>query len=198
MSRKKKWFVIGSSVAAGLSLLVVLIVAGTPGKKQASASSGSTPAGWNREAITASYVASQLRELDKTRSSLILSYDLKNETDADYRLAEGPSVVIMGRLRSIGSLSEKEPVRLSYPVFLPAKQRARMAIEISRSFAWPGPRDRLYEDKLMEFVKQSLAPVEEFVVFDLASHCQIELPGVWQELAESTNGERLISVAKEK
>jgi hypothetical protein len=195
---RKKWFVIGSSAGAGLFLLVVLIVTGTPGKKQANASTTSTPTGWNREAITASYVASQLRELDETHSSLLLSYELNNETDADYRLAEGPGVVIMGRLRSDGSLSEEQPARLSYPVFLPARQRARMAIEISRSFSWPLANDRWYEDKLRDFVRQSLAPVQEFVVFDVATRCQIELPEAWQELADSTTGKHLISVANEK
>ena len=197
MSRKK-WFVIGSSAGAGLLLLVVLIFTETAGKKQANASTTSTPTGWNREAITARYVASQLRELDETHSSLLLSYELNNETDADYRLAEGPGVVIMGRLRSDGSLSEEEPARLSYPVFLPARQRARMAIEIPRSFAWPMGNDRRYEDKLRDFVRQSLVPVQEFVVFDVASHCQIELPEAWQELADSKKGEQLISLASEK
>lgn len=142
-------------------------------------------AGWNREGIKASYVAAQLREVDKAHSSLILSYDLSNQTDLDYRLTEGPGVVIMSRLKSDGSLSQEESIHLSYPVFLPARQRARLAIEISRAFAWPR-EDSHYEEKLKEFVKQRLGDVKGFVLFDEASHTQIDLPAAWPELQGKT------------
>jgi len=180
---RKQWLLIGGSAAVALFLVIVFTAPGTTWKKKAGAASTSN--GWNREAIQATYVASQFREVDKAHSSLILSYDLKNETDLDYHLTDGPGVVIMRRLRSNGSLSEEEPVRLTYPVFLPARQRARMAIEISRSFSWPAREDRQYEDKLRDFVKQRLAGVGEFVLFDVATHCQIELPGAWQDLEDS-------------
>lgn len=141
--------------------------------------------GWSRDGIKASYVAAQLREVDRAHSSLILSYDLSNQTDLDYRLSEGPGVVIMSRLKGDGSLSQEESIHLSYPVFLPARQRARLAIEISRAFPWPR-EDSHYEEKLREFVKQRLGDIRGFVLFDEPSHNQIDLPAAWPELQDRT------------
>lgn len=180
MSRKE-WFSIAGAAGAGVLLLVILMLVG-PGLKPPPKE---VSQGWNREGIRAAYVAAQLREVDKTHSSLILSYDLSNLTDLDYRLADGSGVVVMSKLKLDGSLSQEEPVRLSYPVFLPARQRARLAIEIPGTLAWPVRDDSHYEEKLKEFVRQKLAGVRGFVLFDEASHCQVDLPGSWQELQEA-------------
>lgn len=67
------------------------------------------PAAWNDGTISPGYIGSQLREIDKTRASLIISYDLENNTDSDYRFTDGPSLVILSRLRSDGSYSQDQP-----------------------------------------------------------------------------------------
>jgi hypothetical protein len=90
----------------------------------------------------------------------------------------------MSRLKSGQSLSQEELIRLSYPIFLPANQRVRMAIEISYPFVWPAAGDPGFENKLKDFVKQRLAKVEEFVLFDELNRCQIELPSAWQDLEQ--------------
>ena len=167
---------------AGVVLLLAILTLGAPIFKKAPQDVRTS---WNREGIKAAYVAAQLREVDKTHCSLILSYDLKNLTDLDYRLADGAGVVIMSRLKGDGSLSQEESIHLSYPVFLPARQRARLAIEILRAFAWPR-EDSHYEEKLKEFVKQRLGDVKGFVLFDEASHSQIDLPAAWPELQNRT------------
>lgn len=174
MSRKE-WLTIAGSAAVGLVILMLAAPIFKHPPKE-------TPKGWNQEGVRAAYVAAQLREVDKTHSSLILSYDLSNLTELDYRLAEGSGAVIISRLKSDGSLSQEEPIRLSYPVFLPARQRAHMAIEISGTLAWPSRDDSRFDEKLREFVKQRLAGVRGFVVFDEASHSQINLPAAWPEL----------------
>ncbi|HKW64879.1 MAG TPA: hypothetical protein VJN89_20155 [Candidatus Acidoferrum sp.] len=179
MSRKQLLF-IASSV--GVVLLVAILTLAAPIFKKPTQE---VRTGWNREGLKAAYVAAQLREVDNTHSSLILSYDIRNFTDLDYRLADGPGVVIMRRLKGDGSLSQEESIRLSYPVFLPAKQRARLAIEISRAFPWPR-EDSHYEEKLKEFVKQRLGDVRGFVLFDETSHSQIDLPAAWPELQDKT------------
>lgn len=180
MSRKE-WLTITGSAGAGLVLVVILKLS-VPALKHPL---NEMAKGWNREGIQATYMATQLREVDKTHSSLVLSYDLSNQTDLDYRLAEGSGLVIMSKLKSDGSLSQEAPIRLGYPVFLPAKQRARLAIEISQAFAWPVRDDARYEEKLKEFVKQRLSGVRGFVLFDESSHSQIDLPGAWPELADT-------------
>lgn len=181
MSKKQLLIIAGS--AAAVLLLLILTLGGPLFKKPSQETHAGTTTGWNREGIKATYVAAQLREVDKAHSSLILSYDLKNLTDADYHLTDGAGVVIMSRLKGDGSLSQEESIHLSYPVFLPARQRARLAIEISRAFPWPR-EDSHYEERLKEFVKQRLGDVRGFVLFDEASHSQIDLPAAWPELQD--------------
>lgn len=125
------------------------------------------------------------KELDKSAARLTLTYELENMTDVDYHLAEGPGLVIATKLASGGGLSQEERVRLSYPVFLPARQSVRIAIEITQPFAWPVEDDPGYETRLREFVKGRLANAVEFVVYDEASRCQLELPSAWQDLQDT-------------
>jgi hypothetical protein len=179
---KKNSLVIALSAAAGILLMIAVAVAGSVLKR----SHGDPSKSWDQRQIEATYVGCQFREVDKTHSSLTVTYDLKNNSNLDYRLAEGPDMVVMSKLESNGSLSQEEPARLGYPVFLPAGQRARLAIEITRNFAWPAENEPEYADKLKDFVKQRLQGVGEFVVFDGAHHLQIELPGAWQEIQNTT------------
>ena len=174
----KKALVIGASTGASFFLVLLLILGGSAFHR----SPPSTPGSWNQNAIKATYVGSQLRQMDKTLAGLFLSYDLENNTGRDYRLADAAGIVIMSRLKSGHSLSQEELIRLSYPAFLPANQRVRIAIEISHPFVWPAPEDRALENELKDFVKQRLAKVEGFVLFDEVNRCQVELPGAWQEL----------------
>ena len=179
---RRNLFVFISLSGAALVLLTILLTGAAAFKGR----HRETLKSWNREAIKATYVASQLKELDKTHATLTLSYDLENNTDSDYRLNSGPDVVIQSRLKSGGSLSQQEPLRLSYPVFVPAKQHARLAIEMTQPFVWPSDKDSAYVDELRAFVKERLVNVEEFVLFDQASHAEVRLPGAWQELQEAT------------
>lgn len=140
---------------------------------------------WHRATITAGYIGTELKEIDNTRSSVIISYDLENHTDSDYRLTDNPGLVILSRLKSDGSFSQEQPIRLSYPVFLPARQHARLAIEITQPFNWPSEGDSTYLDKMRNFVKQRLRNVGEFVLFDQTNHWQLELPSGWDQLQDS-------------
>ena len=168
----KKALVIGASTGASFFLVLLLILGGSAFHR----SPPSTPGSWNQNAIKATYVGGQLRQIDNSLAGLFLSYDLDNNTDRDYRLGDAPGVVIMSRLKSDHSLSQEELIRLSYPAFLPANQRVRIAIVISHPFVWPAPGDPAFENKLKDFVKQRLAKVEEFVLFDEVNRCLIELP----------------------
>jgi hypothetical protein len=178
---RKGLLIAGGSAGAGLLLLLAFTVGGTVLNR---ARSGA-PKPWNDKAFKTKYVESQLKQLDKTFAKLTLSYELENVTDTDYHLADGPGLVIVRKLVSGGGLSQEEPIRLSYPAFLPARQSARIAIEITQPFAWPGEDDPAYDDKLRDFVKGRLARVEEFVLFDEASRCRLELPGAWKELQDT-------------
>jgi hypothetical protein len=142
----------------------------------------SKPDPWNSSAITATYVGAQLRELDSGNAAVYLAYEVQNHTDSDYQLADGPRALVMSRLRADGSLSSQEQVRLSYPTFLPARQRARVALEIPSSFSWPADSDPAFQDRLRDLVNQKLTEVQAFVLFDQADRFEIEFPSGWQDL----------------
>ena len=139
-------------------------------------------AGWNSSAITATYVGAQLRELQPDQAALFLAYELKNNTNTDYHFADGPGFVIMSRMQQDGRLNSSEQVRLSYPAVIPAGQRARVAIEIMHPFGWPAEGDPQLQQKLKAFVNQSVAGVQEFVLFDKPDGIQVSFPGGWQQM----------------
>lgn len=181
MSRKDALWIAGS---AGVTLVALTLLASTTSLFKRS--SKDRPRTWNQGTISAGYIGSQLREIDKTHSSLIISYDLENDTDSDYRLSEGPGLIILSKLKSDGSYSQEQPIRLAYPVFLPARQHARLAIEMTQAFNWPGEEDSGYLDKMRNFVKQRLENVGEFVLFDETNHWQLELPSGWEQLQDTS------------
>lgn len=171
--RGNKLPLLGFFLALSLTALILYLRSG-PG--------AATPKPWNSSAITANYVGAQLRQLDSGNAALYLAYEVTNHTDSDYRLADGPGALVMSRLKADGSLSSQQPARLSYPTFLPARQRARVALEVPSSFDWPEDSDAAFQDKLRDFVNQKLTDVQAFVLFDQADRFEIEFPSGWQEL----------------
>jgi hypothetical protein len=151
-------------------------------------STAKQPTNWNSGAIQAKYIGAQLKETDAEHASLVLTYEIRNTTGLDSRLADGPNFVVMSRLRADHSLSSQDDIRLSYPTFLPAGQSARVALEVRHPFSWPAENDPTFQNKLKELVNQRLGEVEAFVLFDQADHYQIEFPSGWQELPLATAG----------
>lgn len=149
---------------------------------------------WNTTAVTATYRSTQLKEIDPANAGLLVSYDLHNRTDNDYRFADGPGVTIMTRIKPDRSLSSQEDIKLAYPAFLPARQTVRITLQMRHSFQWPAQEDSAFENKLKEFVNQRLVDVEEFVMFDQVARCQISLPQGWQELKLSAAAQPVKSV----
>ena len=137
---------------------------------------------WDSDAITASYVGAQLRETSASDTALFLAYELQNNTNKDYRLSDGPGSVVMSRVKPDGSLSSQEPVQLSYATFLPAHQRARIALQIRGPFRWPADNDPVLSKALVDFVTQKLSEVDGFALFDQADRCEIDFPSGWQNL----------------
>src|SRR5258708_12066177 len=88
MVPRKNLLLIAGSAGAGLLVLLMLLIATRSVFKQ---SVREPSISWNQEAIRATYVASQLRQIDKARSSLVLSYDLKNNTTRNYPVPHRPA-----------------------------------------------------------------------------------------------------------
>ncbi len=140
---------------------------------------------WNSRAIESTLAGVRVRELDPTHAAVVFFYDLDNRTDTDYRLASGPNVVIMSRLQPSGSLSSDQPVSLDSIAFVPAKNRTRIALEMSHAFDWPAQRDAAAERQVRQFVADQIAGVEGFVLFDQAARYQIELAASSPEVQQA-------------
>jgi hypothetical protein len=168
MSRRN--IVIGVSAAVCVAAIVVIAM-----QYRRAATSGSSTSLWNESAIKGTLAAVRVRELDPTHAAVIFFYDLENRTDNDYRLASGPNVVIMSRLQSNGILSGDQQINLDAAAFVPAKNRTRIALEITHAFDWPAQRDGAGERQLRQFVADEVSGLASFVLFDQSTHYQIEL-----------------------
>src|SRR5437667_6857832 len=112
VSRKELLWIVGS---AGITRLALALLANSTSLFKRS--NREEAAAWSQKPISAGYIGSQLKQIDKTRSSLIISYELENNTDSDYHLAEGPGLVILSKLKTDGSFSQEEPIRLAFRCF---------------------------------------------------------------------------------
>ncbi len=139
----------------------------------------------NGGAITATYVGTRLKQIDKNHATLSFAYDLENNTVTDYRLADSPDILVMARLNVDRSLSQTEALNLSYPVVVPAKQTVRVEVQEQYTFAWPSAFDPGLDDKLKNLVRERLQNIAGFVLFDEMDHWQVELPGGWAAIAKN-------------
>ena len=168
--------------SCGLLLLVILLSA----KFSRPASSPASANPWNSSAIESTLSGVRVREIDPTHAAVLLFYDLDNKTDTDYHLANGPDVVIMSRIEPGGSLVSDQQVTLDAAVFVPARNRTRVAVEMSRAFDWPKQNDAVVESQFRQLVAAQMAGVEGFVVFDRAARYQIELPAESPQLQQAS------------
>jgi hypothetical protein len=180
-----KTLIIFSILVACLLVLVVFVLPRTPAAPPTE--NHATAPVWNTSAIQSSFAGVQVKEVDPAHANLIFSYDLDNNTDTDYQVTKGPSTVVMTRLATSGSVSSEEPVALGNSVFLPARNRTRVTLEMTRNFNWPGQMygaqvGPVNQEKFRTLVAQEVANISGFVLFDQATHFQIELPGDWQDL----------------
>jgi hypothetical protein len=89
----------------------------------------------------------------------------------------------MSRLQSSGILSSDQQITLDAAAFVPAKNRTRIALEISHAFEWPAQRDQAAERQLRQFVSSEVSGLSGFVLFDQGTRYQIELATSSPELA---------------
>lgn len=148
-----------------------------------------TPANsWNTTTMEGIPVGIRVREIDAQNSAVTFLYDVDNKTPKDFALSPGPGVVIMSRLKSSGSLSSELAVKLTSAVFVPAKNRTRISVEVALPFAWPSRMDAAAENKIRELVNDQVAGLNGFVLFDESTRYQIELPGAWPTTQKASAG----------
>ena len=169
-----KNLLIGICVVAGLAAVGI----GAGAYERARASRGPQGA-WNASAIAASFAGVRVQQVDGANANVLFLYDLDNHSGADYTLTSSPSLIIMGRLKSTGSLSPEPQYHLASNVFLPSGNRTRITLEIAQPFHWPAQVDTAAEAQFREMVTRTVSDLAGFVLFDSGSHYQIELPGAW-------------------
>ena len=172
-----------------VAVLGYFIVPRAP-KDDAPAAAAAAPTGWNPAAVHGTLAGIQVRELDANHAAIVFSYDVDNQTDADYQLTKGPNAVILSRLKSDGTLMTNDALQLDSSVFLPARNRTRISFEEAKPFRWPtelvpGHVGPLTQEKYRNLVAQETATLSGFVLFDQNAHYQIELPGAWPDVQPS-------------
>jgi hypothetical protein len=179
----KKIVLIGTFACVFL-LLLALILGRYSRPATAAATTVASP--WNTHAIEGALAGVRVQEVDSGHAAVVFLYDLDNRTSTDYRLAKGPNVVIMSRLKTSDSLSADDPADIESGAFLPAGNRARVAIEVVQPFAWPNQKDAAADRNFRDLVAGRVAGLRGFVLFDQAARYQIELPAELAGLQQSS------------
>jgi hypothetical protein len=176
-----KWlFAMGKRLTIGFVLVIVLAAVGLAGGWIAKTRASKPPSGvWNPAAIGGSFAGIRVQEADPANASVLFFYDLDNKSGADYNLAGDANLIVMGRLKSTGSLSPEHQYHLASTVFLPAGNRTRITLERTEPFRWPAQMDAASEAQFRNMVSRAVADLGGFVLFDPTTHYQIELPGSW-------------------
>jgi hypothetical protein len=175
----KLWQKLGViSISTSLCLLVLVVTTGKFARPQAPAKPSTL---WNSRAIESTFAGVRVREIDPANSAVTFLYDIDNRTDTDFQLTKGPTLV-MTRLKSSGSLSSEKEVTLNSSAFVPAKNRTRIELEMTRPFGWPSRMDAASQDRIRQLVTGEVADIEGFVLFDETARYQIDLPGGWAEV----------------
>ena len=173
-------------IGVALAVLVLLAGVGLAGGWIAKARGAKAPAGaWNAKAISGSFAGIRIQESDSGNAAVAFLYDLDNKSGADYLLTSDSKLIVMGRLKSTGSLSAEDQYHLASAVFLPAGNRTRVMLQTTKPFRWPGQMDTAAEAQFRNMVNHSIADLGGFVIFDPATHYQIELPGAWPAVADT-------------
>jgi hypothetical protein len=172
--------IVAVGLAACALLLLLMLVAARFGQNDASTSPNQPPP-WNSQAIEGTLAGIRVQEIDPTHAAVIFLYDLDNKTDTDYRLAKGPNIVVMSRLKSGGTLSADEPITLDSAAFVPARNRTRIALKVSHLFNWPGQSGAYAERQFNQLVAGDVAGVAGFVLFDQTNRYEIDFPSAWPE-----------------
>lgn len=174
--------------AIGVGIVILVAAIGLAGGSIAKSRASKPPAGvWNAGAIGGSFAGIRVQEADPSDASVLFLFDLDNKSGADYNLTGDSSLIVMGRLKSTGSLSPERQYRLASTVFLPAGNRTRMTLETTFPFHWPSQMDAAAEAQFRLMVNHSITDLAGFVLFDPASHYEIELPGAWPAVTDTSS-----------
>jgi hypothetical protein len=174
------------TICGGLACLLLLLMTFTYVKSLFVSWEAAHSDPWNSEAIQATFTGLKISQADASDASVIFSYDIKNTTAGDFQLTKGSSVVVMGHLKSDDTLSSNEPVALTSSVLVPAKNHARISLQVTKPFDWPATAGSLADARFRRLIADSVTDTDQFVLFDQNSHYQVNLPGGWPDMEQAS------------
>jgi hypothetical protein len=146
---------------------------------------------WDKKAITAEYdhVRPQGDE-----NNLSFRYVLQNNTDLDYRIDSDSGIEITAKLQTEKGFGEfaRKYVTTQYPIFVPAKSRVRISLDIPYSYPLKEGRDLTAEESqryaaaVESYVTGKLSNLDGFVLFDTNNRYEIEFPSGWEKPAKES------------
>jgi hypothetical protein len=151
------------------------------------------PPPWNIDAITATY---DRVDTEGDENTIVIYYTLENKTEFDYTIEKEQGLIVLAKLQQEGSLTgtkrDDKLLQLDYPVFIPSKQRFRLAVHLKYSYDLKEKTNstieerRKYRKGLEEYINNEMSNLDGFVLFDEQKRFEITLPKGWSEsLAES-------------
>jgi hypothetical protein len=148
------------------------------------------PKPWDRKAITAEY--DHVRP-EGDQNNLRFRYVLQNNTDFDYRIDSDSGIEITAKLqveKGFGDFSSKS-ITTQYPIFVPAKSRVRISLDIPHSYPIKERSDftpeesRRYRAAVESYVTERLNNLDGFVLFDINRRYEIEFPSGWENAVKA-------------
>lgn len=180
MATWKRLLLIGVGAGAGFAAFLTLVAGGWLWYR----SRPKLPKPWNTTAIKATF--DRVRVVGQN-NDIAFFYVLENMTNSDYRVENASDTYLIARLKQQKSLSEFEGnfQKLHFPIFIPARQRVWVPIELSYPYQEKlasdasGKERHKWRQKLREFVKSQMGNLNGFVLFDNKNRYQINFPRPW-------------------
>jgi hypothetical protein len=163
---------------AGFGLLFLATVVLLVSKSGRPASAATT---WDSRALTATY---DFVTSEGDPQHIVFAYTLQNNTNQDYRLDGHEDIELVNKLlteKSIYRPTDKGP-EMRFPVFVPANGRTTFLFDEPSEYAAKNADDsdpERHRANVQEFVKDTYANVDGFILFDHTHMYQIDLPKGW-------------------
>jgi hypothetical protein len=148
------------------------------------------PKPWNKQAITAEY---DYVFPEGEQNNLVFRYVLQNNTDSDYRVKSNTGIDITGKLKQQNGFSNFDRFEsVEYPVFVPAKSRVRVSINMPYSYPTKekanatGTETKEFRAAVEKFVTKEMPNLGGFVLFDTLNRYEIDFPNGWEQRAKET------------
>lgn len=179
----KRALAVAFAFGAGLAIAGAAVVAGLSWWN-------SRPKPWDTRAVTASF---DVIDIEGAENTLVFYYVLHNNTDRDFRINSDGEVRLAGRLQRQAALTSEnaqDMLKGEFPLFIPARQRARFAVHIPVPLTDGIPRggskgDRgPHKEAAAAFVRSEIPNLDGFVLFHELTRSQVELPNGWRKQLE--------------